>query len=53
MNNIGDIGENCLTIDQINNTLLDFKQLLKSNNSIIFRNCKNLELNFDNTINKS
>lgn len=52
MNNIGDISENCLTINQIDNTILNFKQLLKSNNSIIFKNCKNLDINFDNTINK-
>jgi len=52
MKSIGDINENCLILKKINNLDQNFKKLFSTNNSIIYKKCKNLRINFDNTITK-
>jgi hypothetical protein len=52
MKQLGDLNENCLLLEKINNINQNFKKLFLSNNSIIYKNCKHLEINIDNTITK-
>jgi hypothetical protein len=52
MNNIGELNNNSLVFRKINNLEQDFGSLFKPNNSIIYKYCTHMKINFNNTINK-
>lgn len=52
MKNFIDPNEKTILLKKINNNKFDFKKFLKSNNSIKWIDCNNLEININGPINK-